>query len=337
MPPEIVYWGPPLSGRSSNLRVLASRLGGEVARDAGILRVRTKAAGGEIVMKAIESPLYDERQYRAFTAAADGFVLVVDAQRWQLEANRSYVSLLRRFLKESGRSLDDLPVVVQVNKSDVENSFTPAELLDLLELKSYPFVSAVAESGLGVEATLDALIQQLAARTERVESDPVSIREATVDDAEALLELQLALDAETPFMMLEPEERSRSLDERRRSLRDFLGAPNCTFLLAFDGNEIVGLLEARGGAFRRNRHAAEIVVGVRQSHSGRGIARRLFLALDRWAQQHGVARLELTVMVHNDRARRLYERAGYRVEGTKQHALRVGDEWVDEYLMAKLL
>ena len=79
------------------------------------------------------------------------------------------------------------------------------------------------------------------------------------------------------------------------------------------------------------------MIGVRASHGGRGIGRRLLEELDRWAGEHGISRLELTVMATNERAFGLYCKLGYEVEGTRRAAMLVDGELVDELWMAKLL
>ncbi|HVV22102.1 MAG TPA: GNAT family protein [Pseudonocardiaceae bacterium] len=50
----------------------------------------------------------------------------------------------------------------------------------------------------------------------------------------------------------------------------------------------------------------------------------------------GVHRVELDVYSFNPRARRVYEKVGFRYEGTKRHALRWHGEWVDCVVMAML-
>jgi RimJ/RimL family protein N-acetyltransferase len=79
------------------------------------------------------------------------------------------------------------------------------------------------------------------------------------------------------------------------------------------------------------------VVGIRHKFAGQGIGKKLFEALERWAVEHGLHRLELTVMCHNERAIRLYQKMGYNIEGVKQDSLRVDGRYVDEYYMAKIL
>jgi RimJ/RimL family protein N-acetyltransferase len=107
--------------------------------------------------------------------------------------------------------------------------------------------------------------------------------------------------------------------------------------VAAASDELVGYVEAMGGRVRRNRHAAHVVIGVRQAFAGQGIGGRLLEALEQWGRANGMRRLELTVMTHNERAIGLYTKMGYRVEGTRTAALLVNDQVVDEFWMAKLL
>jgi RimJ/RimL family protein N-acetyltransferase len=165
-------------------------------------------------------------------------------------------------------------------------------------------------------------------------SPTISIRAAGPDDAAAVLDLRLQLDRETTFMMFEPGERTATIDDQRAELS---GRDNATLLVADTGDQLAGLLEIDGGIFRRNRHSAGLVIGVLQEFAGQGIGTRLFDAADTWAQQHGIHRLELTVMTHNEAAIALYTRRGFQIEGTRRHSLHVNGQYVDEYLMAKLL
>jgi RimJ/RimL family protein N-acetyltransferase len=165
----------------------------------------------------------------------------------------------------------------------------------------------------------------------------VDIRPATVADAAAVLALKRALDRETSFMLLEPDERTETDAEMAEELRSIAERPSGVVLLADDDGAVVGYVEARSGHFRRNAHRATVVIGVRASHGGRGIGRRLLEELDRWAGKHGISRLELTVMATNERAFGLYCKLGYEVEGTRRAAMLVDGELVDELWMAKLL
>lgn len=164
----------------------------------------------------------------------------------------------------------------------------------------------------------------------------IQIRQAVCDDAESLLELKLLLDGETRFMMLEPGERQETAAEVAVRLQEIERRDNCVLLVADDGSSLLGYIEADGGRFCRNRHSAHVVIGVRQSESGRGIGTALLRELNVWAEESGVHRLELTVMAHNSRAIALYEKAGYAVEGGRRDSLFVEGRYVDELALARI-
>ena len=79
------------------------------------------------------------------------------------------------------------------------------------------------------------------------------IRPARAEDAEAYLGLASALDRETTFMMMEPGERTASVLDQRKRLQAVLATDNqMTFVAENEAGELVGLLGAHGGAYRRN-------------------------------------------------------------------------------------
>jgi RimJ/RimL family protein N-acetyltransferase len=138
-------------------------------------------------------------------------------------------------------------------------------------------------------------------------------------------------------MLLEPGERGTTEAEERAGLLAVAAQANAVVLVAADDGDLVGYVEASGGEFRRNRHTAQVVIGVRRSYTGRGIGKRLLTELDAWAHANGVRRLELTVMAPNEVAAGLYRALGYEVEGTRRAAALVDGELVDELWMARVL
>lgn len=165
----------------------------------------------------------------------------------------------------------------------------------------------------------------------------ISIRHILEHDAEQFLDLCLTLDNETDFMMFEPGERTSTVEQERERIHAILNAANQTIVVAEDAGSLVGYIGLYGAEYRRARHVAYIVAGVRASHAGKGIGSALFREGEVWARQAGITRLELTVMTHNDTAVRLYQRRGFEIEGTRTRAMRVNDRYVDEFYMAKLL
>jgi RimJ/RimL family protein N-acetyltransferase len=164
----------------------------------------------------------------------------------------------------------------------------------------------------------------------------VRFREAVPADAEALLALKRQLDRETSFMLLEPDERAETAEDIAADLGHLTGS-NSVVIVAERQGGLVGYIDARGGEFRRNRATAYVVIGVVAAASGQGGGSGLLREIERWAAPHGIHRLELTVMAHNERAARLYERMGFEVEGRRRECLTVDGRLADELYMGKLL
>ena len=163
------------------------------------------------------------------------------------------------------------------------------------------------------------------------------IRRISPDDAADFLALGRRLDAETRHMMLEPGERKLSVAEQRAEIEAVLEHPNQTILVAEHAGALVGYVRAEGGAYERNLHSAELVIGIRQDYAGRGIGTRLIFAVEEWGRASNIHRLELTVMRHNVVAIGLYQKMGFTIEGTRADAMLVDGVYVDEYYMARIL
>ena len=166
---------------------------------------------------------------------------------------------------------------------------------------------------------------------------PVRIRTARPYDAGALLDLKRQLDAETAFMMYEPGERDGSVRDLAVELAGVARSPNSVVLLAELGDQLAGYVELTGGSFRRSRATAYVVIGVRADAAGLGLGTGLLRQAKDWGAAHGLHRLELTVMAHNTRAIRLYERMGFSVEGRRSECLLVDGQFIDELTMAVIL
>jgi ribosomal protein S18 acetylase RimI-like enzyme len=165
----------------------------------------------------------------------------------------------------------------------------------------------------------------------------MEIREVHERDADALLDLLTRIDAETDFMMLEAGERRTTVEEQRERIAGILSKDNQTIFVAESHGQLVGYVAAIGGEFKRIRHRAYVVIGVLQAFTSQQIGTRLFTELDGWARRHGIVRLELTVRTDNERGTGLYRKMGFEIEGIKKRSLQVGEGYVDEYHMAKIV
>ena len=154
-------------------------------------------------------------------------------------------------------------------------------------------------------------------------------------DADNYLSMLLNLDNETKFMMFESGERSTDINIIKNIIEKSVSGDNL-ILVATDSDNIIGFISAERGIPKRIRHTAYIVIGIREKFRGMGIGSRLFSALDIWARENGITRLELRVISSNVVAKHLYEKNGFEVEGIKKNAMIIEGNYVDEFYMAKL-
>jgi RimJ/RimL family protein N-acetyltransferase len=84
------------------------------------------------------------------------------------------------------------------------------------------------------------------------------------------------------------------------------------------------------------KHSGVLGIGVRASHRGRGIGKALLRRTLDDARDKGFARVELTVRTDNERAKKLYEKAGFATEGLCRRHMRVHGAYYDSWLMAWL-
>ncbi|MGP4061889.1 GNAT family N-acetyltransferase [Halobacillus sp. H74] len=145
------------------------------------------------------------------------------------------------------------------------------------------------------------------------------------------------LETESDFLLYGANERSWANEQVEQMIYNLHKKKNSTILVAENDGDFVGHVTVFGGGADRNAHVGQIITGVLEKFHGEGIAKQLFLDLDDWGVANGLIRLELSVMVHNERAVKFYERMGFEIEGTKRKSLVVHDEPVDEYVMAKIL
>ncbi|GAA2490445.1 GNAT family N-acetyltransferase [Streptomyces thermolineatus] len=87
-----------------------------------------------------------------------------------------------------------------------------------------------------------------------------------------------------------------------------------------------------------NRHVLQIQgLAVDTAVRGRGVGRALLDAAARRARERGAVRLTLRVLGHNAPARRLYEAAGFSVEGVLPGEFLLDGKYVDDVLMGRRL
>ena len=169
------------------------------------------------------------------------------------------------------------------------------------------------------------------------ENNLLIIRELQIRDAARFIELNRQIDSETKNMLLEPKERTTTLDQQESIINSFENRDNRVIFIAEKDLELVGFSVANGGEFVRNRQTASVVIGVRRSCWGMGVGGSLLNAIRQWAVNNSIHRLELTVRTDNSRAVSLYKSIGFVVEGRRVNSLYVDGTYVDEFYMAMLV
>ena len=180
---RVVYWGPALSGKTTSLRALHAFTppgrGGQL-ETLDTVDERTlffdylplvwgTIAGFQGRVKVLGvpgQPLYRQTR-RMLLRGADAVVFVADSGAQRLAANVESLGELQQALGEIGRSLDELPMVLQYNKRDLPDALTLKVLQVGLNARDLPWFESVATEGTGVVDAFQVLFALLSGRIER--------------------------------------------------------------------------------------------------------------------------------------------------------------------------
>ncbi|MCW5829169.1 MAG: hypothetical protein KIT79_07615 [Deltaproteobacteria bacterium] len=174
---KLVYYGPALSGKTTNLQVIhkaaSSRSRGELMKldtegdrtlffDLLPMEIGT-GAGFKVKLKLFTVPgqVQHNTTRRAVLKGTDAVAFIADSQKELEKENASSYLNLKENLKELGMSLEDMPFAIQFNKRDLPNA-VPSELIQKTWGQTgIPVFMASAIEGKGVIPTLDALVRRL--------------------------------------------------------------------------------------------------------------------------------------------------------------------------------
>jgi putative acetyltransferase len=165
----------------------------------------------------------------------------------------------------------------------------------------------------------------------RADAGKVIIRPPAQEDVEDLFQLMgHPLVARTTLQM--PSQEIQLTERRVSELRPGL----YRFVADIDGR-VVGSASLYQDSNPRRSHAAGLGMGVHPDYWGQGIGSALMSALmdlaDNWLN---ISRVELDVNVDNPGGVRLYEKFGFKIEGTRRYHAYGDGRWADSYFMARL-
>jgi signal recognition particle receptor subunit beta len=170
---KIVYYGPGLCGKTTNLQYIYERTNPDAKGKMISLATETERtlffdflplSLGEIRgfktrfhLYTVPGQVFYDASRKLILKGVDGVIFVADSQMERLEANQESVENLRTNLAEQGYSLEKIPYVVQYNKRDLPNVVPVEELRPLINPMNVPDYEANARAGVGVFDTLKAV------------------------------------------------------------------------------------------------------------------------------------------------------------------------------------
>jgi mutual gliding-motility protein MglA len=172
---KIVYYGPGLSGKTTNLQMIHQRTLADVR--GRLLTVETHddrtlffdllpvffstANGFKVKVKLFTVPgqVIHNATRRIVLQGADAVAFIADSRRSAGPDNNSYWKNLQENMRENGLDAAKVPVVIQYNKRDLPDTKTDAEIEETRKKGKEPVVGAIAIRGVGVLETLHEVLR----------------------------------------------------------------------------------------------------------------------------------------------------------------------------------
>lgn len=174
---KIVYYGPGLGGKTTNLQHIYEQTAKEqkgkmislatetdrtlffdfLPLDLGTVRgFRTR-----FHLYTVPGQVFYDASRKLILRGVDGVVFVADSQKERMDANIEALENLRDNLKEHGYDFGKIPYVLQLNKRDLPNVLPVEQLRKELVKKGESVFEAVACDGRGVFETLKDVARQV--------------------------------------------------------------------------------------------------------------------------------------------------------------------------------
>lgn len=179
MTAKIVYYGPGLCGKTTNLMVIFDKL--DPKSKGKMLSLATKTDRTlffdllpvdigkvgpfnlKIQLYTVPGQVFYNETRKLVLKGADSVVFVADSQPAMVEANRESFANLMENLEENQIDPNDTPIVIQFNKRDLPGVLSVEDLQERLGFDGYPYTEASALKGQGVMETFK-LISKITAK-----------------------------------------------------------------------------------------------------------------------------------------------------------------------------
>ncbi len=209
---KIVYYGPGLSGKTTNIDVVYKRLKPEQKGKLVSLATQTdrtlffdflpvelgevKGFKTRFHLYTVPGQVYYNATRKMVLKGADGVIFVADSQRQMMDVNIESLKNLEENLKAYGKSLENIPHIIQFNKRDLPNVVPLEEMYKKLNKYNAPFFEAVAIDGKGVMESLSAaskmVLRNLREKPEEIPSGVIAPERGIEAAKEAGFELAIS-------------------------------------------------------------------------------------------------------------------------------------------------
>jgi hypothetical protein len=180
---KLVYYGPALSGKTTNLQQLHKLMGQRVGSDLvaldtrddrtlffDLLPLQFQTQGGlQIKLKLFTVPgqVIHNATRKIVLQGADGVAFIADSRVSETRSNNESFANLKQNLKENGLELDDVAIAIQFNKRDLPGIRNDEQIDKIASKGKEPVFKAVAIDGEGVAETFLGLAELCWEKLER--------------------------------------------------------------------------------------------------------------------------------------------------------------------------
>lgn len=174
---KIVYYGPGLSGKTTNLYYIYNKINPSLRSDLITLKTQEERTlffdflqleFGKILGKkprfnlyTVPGQVYYKQSRKIILSGVDGIVFVADSQFERMDDNLDTLFDLEKNLISMGQTLKNIPLIFQFNKWDLPNKYDLDTLQEKVNFYQVPYFKSVATKGVGVFETLKAIINQV--------------------------------------------------------------------------------------------------------------------------------------------------------------------------------
>jgi len=177
---KIVYFGPGMSGKTTNLLYIHKALTDKYKGEMLVLdteKERTlffdffpvslgtvQGYSLKFHLYTIPGQIFYEASRRIILEGADGIVFVADSSSDRFDDNIEMYGLMIENLKSNGIDVSSFPLVLQYNKRDCNPRIEIGELERELGLEDIPVTESIATEGRGVMKTLQVVSKEIIKR-----------------------------------------------------------------------------------------------------------------------------------------------------------------------------